>query len=204
MNSNSHGSSVKSKLHHHILDLVGSCFKCGFGKNGRALPYFGSNAKYLIIGEAPHTEEIKQGFPFVGDSGERLWKAIKSLINMDRDDFIIFNSVMCKPTAKDGQSIGKPTRETIDSCFIKRTDILKYLYDFYAIRHILCLGGYARYIFKGSLSGITDASGNTETIDMFDREFSITYCLHPAASMYNPTNRGLFEESIVSFGKVVR
>ena len=186
-----------------ITEKVRNCKNCEFYSNGKAYPFFGKQAKYLMIGEAPHVEEIKQGFPFVGDSGETMWKFIKSTINLDREDFIILNSVMCKPTVPLGKTVGKPKKENIDLCLIKSTNALQYLNSEWGIKHILSLGNYAKYIFTGNNTGIESKSGSSENINYFGNEFIVTYCIHPASILHNPSNKTKFEQSLISFKEVI-
>lgn len=197
-------NDIKTEKFVYLINKhVRECSRCDFGKNGRAYPFFGKKYKYLIVGEAPHTEEIAQGYPFVGDSGNTLWKAFDQILGFTRDEFIIFNSVMCKPNITNGKTIGKPNKASISSCFVKRTDLLSILHDYFNIRNILVLGNYARYIFTGEMAGIDKDSGNTYKTTIQNHEFIITYCLHPASVLYNPTNKLKFEKSIRSFGESV-
>jgi len=195
--------NLKKVVSSAITEKVRKCQKCEFYSNGKAYPFFGKHAKFLMIGEAPHVEEIKQGFPFVGDSGETMWKSINSLIYLDREDFVILNSVMCKPTVPLGKTVGKPKKENIDICLIKSTNALPYLNAVFGIKHILSLGNYAKYIFTGNNTGIESKSGISENIIYLDKEFTITYCIHPASILHNPSNKTKFEQSLISFKEVI-
>lgn len=195
---------VRRVLTDKIRDIVEACTLCEFNQNGKALPFFGQNAKYLMVGEAPHTEEIKLRSPFVGDSGEFLFTTIMENTLLDRDDFIIFNSVMCKPTPPAGKTTGKPSKDHISKCIIKRTNLLTYIYDHFEIHHILVLGNYARFIFTGQMGGIDKVNGDTITTSVCDRDFQITYCLHPSSCLHNPDNKPKFINGIKSFGDAIR
>ena len=52
--------------------------------------------KVMIVGEAPGAEEVKQGVPFVGMSGELLNKALEQA-ELNREDVYISNTVECRP-----------------------------------------------------------------------------------------------------------
>lgn len=195
---------VRKVLREKMTDIVEACKRCTFHLNGKALPFFGTNAQYLMVGEAPHVKEVELRSPFVGDSGEFLFTTARDNAGLDRDDFIIFNSVMCKPDAPAGKTTGKPTKDHINGCVVKRTNIFTYLYDHFDVRHILVLGNYARYIFTGQMGGI-DAANKTTISTMYgDREFKITYCLHPSACLHNPDNRPKFIDGIKHFGEAIR
>ena len=71
-------------------------------------------AKLMIVGEAPGTEEDKQGKPFVGRSGQLLDK-ILSAADFDPDeDFLITNAVFRLPPGDGGRPLRKPTPEEIE------------------------------------------------------------------------------------------
>lgn len=195
---------VRFVLRNKIIEIVEACTKCDFHLNGKALPFFGANAKYIMVGEAPHVEEVKLRSPFVGDSGEFLFTTIEENTMLDRDDFIIFNSVMCKPTPPAGKTTGKPTKDHINGCVVKRTNIFTYLYDHFDIRHILVLGNYSRFIFTGQMGGIDKANKNMVETTFCDREFKISYCLHPSACLHNPDNKPKFIDGIKAFGDIIR
>lgn len=193
----------KSDLIAKLNEIVRTCILCDFHKNGRALPFFGTKAKYLMIGEAPHTVEIEQGTPFVGDSGEFMWSVIYDNIGLRRDDFIIWNSVMCKPTVTGKQTVGKPTKDTISKCFVKRTNVIALMHDYFDVRNILCLGNYARYVFEEKMSGIDKRSGDTVDLLWSGKSFKMTYCIHPASCLYNSNNKDKFQSSIRAFGEAI-
>lgn len=194
---------IRRAIIHKIHAMVKECTRCQFHLNGQALPFFGTNAKYLMIGEAPHVKEIEEGWPFVGDSGTKMWNVIYDVIGLVRDDFIIFNSVLCKPDVPPGKTLGKPTKTTIAECFVKRTDVLSYIHNYFNIRNILVLGNYARYIFTGQMGGIDAVCGTSVNHAHCGKDFTLTYCLHPAAFGYNPSNKEKFESAIKAFGTIV-
>jgi uracil-DNA glycosylase family 4 len=186
-----------------LIKKIKACHVCEYYKNGRAYPWFGKTAKYLIVGEAPHIDEIKEGTFFVGRSGKYMWDHFTDLIGLSREDFIILNSVLCKPTIPEGKTIGKPTKDIINNCFIKRTNILTYLYDSFNIRHIFCVGNYSRYLFTDEMDGISRECGNTESYKIQDRDFIVTYSVHPSSCFHNPANKDKFIKAIKSFGEVI-
>jgi DNA polymerase len=71
-------------------------------------------AKLMIVGEAPGTEEDKQGKPFVGRSG-KLLDQILSAADFDPDeDILITNAVFRLPPGDGGRPLRKPTSEEIE------------------------------------------------------------------------------------------
>jgi DNA polymerase len=70
-------------------------------------------AKLMIVGEAPGTEEDRQGKPFVGRSGQLLDQILQS-VNFDpQQDVFITNSVFRLPPGGDGKPLRKPTPDEI-------------------------------------------------------------------------------------------
>ena len=65
--------------------------------------------KVMIVGEAPGAEEVKQGVPFVGMSGDLLNKALEQA-GLNRDEVYISNAVECKHPKN------KLPKEAIASC----------------------------------------------------------------------------------------
>ena len=70
-------------------------------------------AKLMIIGEAPGTEEDRQGKPFVGRSGQLLDQILQSVKLDPEEDVFITNAVFRLPPGDDGKPLRKPTSEEI-------------------------------------------------------------------------------------------
>lgn len=71
------------------------------------------NAKLMIVGEAPGTEEDRQGKPFVGRSGQLLDKILRAADFDPEEDVFITNSVFRLPPGDGGKPLRKPTSEEI-------------------------------------------------------------------------------------------
>lgn len=70
-------------------------------------------AKLMIIGEAPGTEEDRQGKPFVGRSGQLLDQILQSARFDPEQDVFITNAVFRLPPGEDGKPLRKPTSDEI-------------------------------------------------------------------------------------------
>jgi DNA polymerase len=70
-------------------------------------------ARLMIIGEAPGTEEDRQGKPFVGRSGQLLDQILQSVQLDPEQDVFITNAVFRLPPGDDGKPLRKPTTEEI-------------------------------------------------------------------------------------------
>lgn len=70
-------------------------------------------AKLMIVGEAPGTEEDRAGKPFVGRSGQLLDKILRAAdFDPDKDVFIT-NAVFRLPPGEGGKPLRKPTSDEI-------------------------------------------------------------------------------------------
>jgi DNA polymerase len=82
---------------------------------GTAMVIYRGNpkARLMIIGEAPGTEENRQGKPFVGRSGQLL-DQILGAVDFDPEvDVIITNAVFRMPPGEGGKPLRKPTQDEI-------------------------------------------------------------------------------------------
>ncbi|MCA9970671.1 MAG: uracil-DNA glycosylase [Anaerolineales bacterium] len=70
-------------------------------------------AKLMIIGEAPGTEEDRQGKPFVGRSGQLLDQILQAVDFDPEQDVFITNAVFRLPPGDDGKPLRKPTSDEI-------------------------------------------------------------------------------------------
>ncbi|RMG97194.1 MAG: uracil-DNA glycosylase [Chloroflexi bacterium] len=71
------------------------------------------DARLMIIGEAPGTEENRLGKPFVGRSGQLLDQILQAVDLDSEKDVFITNAVFRMPPGTDGRPIRKPTSEEI-------------------------------------------------------------------------------------------
>jgi uracil-DNA glycosylase family 4 len=180
-----------------VHEKVRDCTLCDFYKNGKAYPWFGKHPKLIVVGEAPHVDEISEGTFFVGRSGKLLTDTLQSEAGMTRDDLIILNTVFCMPTPENGKRIGKPTPDAMASCFLKRTNLLDAIKREFGIDSILLLGAYPRQLFWGKMSGVTADCGKIEKMEILGgNSFKVLHCIHPSSCFYNPNNREIFVEAI--------
>ena len=71
-------------------------------------------AKLMIIGEAPGTEEDRQGKPFVGRSGQLLDQILRAVDFDPDEDVFITNAVFRLPPGDGGKPLRKPTNDEIE------------------------------------------------------------------------------------------
>jgi uracil-DNA glycosylase len=108
----------RPKYYATLADLVADMMKLEddplFPAGTNMVIYRGNPAaKLMIIGEAPGTEEDRQGKPFVGRSGQLLDQILQS-VNFDPEtDVFITNAVFRLPPGDDGKPLRKPTSDEI-------------------------------------------------------------------------------------------
>lgn len=71
-------------------------------------------AKLMIVGEAPGTEEDRMGQPFVGRSGQLLDKILAAANFDPQEDVFITNAVFRLPPGEGGKPLRKPTTSEIE------------------------------------------------------------------------------------------
>ena len=130
------------------------------------------NPEVMIVGEAPGTEEDRQGIPFVGVSGQLLDKMLAS-IGLDR---------MCLAVTPANR---KPSEEEVALFvpFIRRHIVLV------RPKILLMLGGSAVSALTGVTQGITRARGKWTVYS--DEEFSLPALasFHPAFLLRTPAQK---------------
>lgn len=177
---------IKSALLQKLYEPYQKCMMCPLAKLGRQNVVFGSgnsDAKFMIIGEAPGKDEDEQGIPFVGRSGKFLTKILHSL-SIDRKEIFITNSVKCRPPQN-----RKPTPLESNTCknilLTKQIEIIK--------PHVICtLGSAAIESLLEKPIKISDLHGKKL---LFNSSIVIpTY--HPAYVMRTPEKLNSFIQDI--------
>jgi DNA polymerase len=95
-----------------LCEIAGNCTECSL-QEGRTKVVFGegpSNAKIMLIGEAPGKNEDETGRPFIGMAGKLLSEIIHEA-GLNRSDIFITSIVKCRP---DGNR--KPKKPEYTKC----------------------------------------------------------------------------------------
>ncbi len=113
------------------------------------------DAKLMIVGEAPGTEEDRQGKPFVGRSG-KLLDQILGAVDLDPEkDVFITNAVFRLPPGDGGKPLRKPTNDEIDFYKPYLLEIIRFVDP----KIMLLTGNVATQSILGQ-TGITKLRGN--------------------------------------------
>lgn len=136
----------------------------------------------MIVGEAPGTEEDRQGKPFVGRSG-KLLDQILSAVGLDpQEDVFITNAVFRLPPGNDGKPLRKPTPDEIDFYKPYLMEIIRLIDP----KIILLTGGVSmRSVLNETKLGITKMRGNWHEID----GRWVMPIFHPAYLLRNPSKK---------------
>ena len=181
------GSKMKFE---EIKKQAENCKKCDLWKT-RTNVVFGegpTNAKIMLIGEAPGFNEDKQGKPFVGRAGKFLDELLK-IANLKREDVYITNIVKCRPPNN-----RDPTDEEIKACSF----YLDFQINYIKPKVIITLGRHAsRVIFEKYnlyFEGISKEHGKAREVSNLFGKLKIIPMYHPAAAIYNQSLRSILIE----------
>ncbi len=144
------------------------------------------DAEVLFIGEGPGKEEDLSGKPFMGRSGKVLDRSLENN-GIKRSGIRITNCVRCRPEGN-----RNPSKEELFNC-------KGHLYEEIHIVDpglIVTLGKVSSEHLLGREVKVTEESGKIELIDISGTMRSLLICIHPAATLYNPKQKIIFESTI--------
>ncbi len=160
-------------------DQITDCNFCELWTGGYSKPSWSPHTRYVMVGEAPGQEEVNK-MPFIGKAGRVLWK-IANKIGFQREDFLIINSVNCRPIDSTGRN-GKPSSKQIDEC----DDWVRKYIRVVQPKKMILLGNFAiGKFFPQYKSGITKRNGTKELLEYHDIRIPTILSVHPAYSIYN-------------------
>lgn len=134
-------------------------------------------ADVLFLGEAPGSEEDKQGMPFVGQSGQLLDK-ILATVGLDREKVYITNILPWRPPGNRA-----PTGSEIA---LFRPYVLKHI-ALINPKLVVCLGGTATKALLETTLGIMQLRGKFTKIPELDAQILPTF--HPAFLLRSPSQK---------------
>jgi DNA polymerase len=152
-----------------MQDCVANCQACDLSKT-RTQTVFGvgdPNAEWLIVGEAPGSEEDRKGEPFVGQAGKLLDNMLAAIKLKRGQNVFIANVLKCRPPEN-----RNPHADEVAMCdpFLKRqVELIK-------PKLIIALGKFAAQSLLGSDDTISSMRGKLH--DFHGVPVVVTY--HPA------------------------
>ena len=153
-----------------LSDKVRQCQACGLHKQ-RQNTVFGHgsiDADWLFVGEAPGSEEDKQGLPFVGRAGQLL-NSILFSIGLTRDEVYITNVLKCRPPGN-----RDPMGEEVIQCEPYLHDQI----DRIKPEIIIAMGRFAAQALLKSTVSIAELRGQRHEYSKLKIPLVVTY--HPA------------------------
>jgi len=156
-----------------LCEISSTCTECSLHES-RTKVVFGegpSNAKIMLIGEAPGKNEDETGRPFIGMAGKLLSEILHEA-GLDRSEIFITSIVKCRPEGN-----RKPKKPEYTKCI---TLYLNKQIELINPDIIGLLGNSAIYALIGE-KNIKQIHGNTYELN--GRKFMALF--HPAAALYS-------------------
>ena len=154
---------------------LSSCTRCRLSES-RTRVVIGTgptNAALVLVGEAPGRQEDEGGEPFIGRSGQLLFKLIEEVVGLTRAQCYVTNTVKCRPPAN-----RVPARDELEAC---RPWLVDQLADLSA-RVTLTLGLTAAREVLGATLSMSAVHGRARHLGTGTG--IATY--HPAAALRDP------------------
>ncbi len=144
------------------------------------------DADILFVGEGPGATEDKTGEPFVGRSGSVLDEGLEA-VGLERSQIRITNCVRCRPPENRDPS----TAELANCKGYLETEIDRVDPDV-----IVTLGKVpSEHLLERSVA-VTKETGTVEDVRLGERSRRVLCCLHPAATLYDRSQREPFERTL--------
>jgi DNA polymerase len=152
-----------------------------------------ADAALLFVGEAPGATEDERGEPFVGRSGTVLDDALRDA-GLDRTDVRITNCVRCRPPEN-----RDPRAEELDNC----ADFLEREIDHVDPELVVTLGKVPGERLLDRDVAVTREAGSVVDARLGGRGRRVLVCLHPAATLYDGSQREAFADAIATAADLV-
>ncbi len=144
------------------------------------------DAALCFLGEAPGANEDEEGEPFVGRSGDVLEEALRE-VGLARADIRITNCARCRPPEN-----RDPTGEELSNC----RPHLEHELDCVDPELIVAMGKVpSEHVLDRSVA-VTNEAGTIETVRLGGERRDVLVCVHPAATLYDRSQRSTFRSTI--------
>jgi DNA polymerase len=151
------------------------------------------DAALCFVGEAPGANEDERGEPFVGRSGSVLDDALRDA-GLARADVRITNCVRCRPPEN-----RDPHVEELDNC----AEFLAAEMAHVDPDLIVTLGKVPGERLLDRSVAVTKETGSVVDARLGGESWRVLVCLHPAATLYDRSQREAFDEAIATAATLV-
>jgi uracil-DNA glycosylase family 4 len=162
-----------------FAEEVAACTRCGLHRSRRQT-VFGvgnQNADWMIIGEAPGSDEDRVGEPFVGKAGKLLNEMLRA-VGLAREDVYIANILKCRPpNNRDPESV------EVEAC----SDYLSRQVELISPRLILAVGRIAAQNLLADDRPVGKMRGIVHRFGRGNIPVVVTY--HPAYLLRSPAQK---------------
>ncbi len=170
---------------------VSDCERCPalVGSRSRIVNGVGpADADLLFVGEAPGENEDAEGEPFVGRSGDVLDEGLRSA-GLDRAEVRITNCVRCRPPDNRDPHVAE-----LDAC----RGYLEREIDLVDPELVVTLGKVPAEHLLGRDVAVTGEAGRVFDAELGGERRRVLVSVHPAATLYDPSQRETFETALES------
>lgn len=157
-----------------LINTALRCSKCSL-RSGCSQVVFGEGnpqARLMLVGEAPGSDEDRVGRPFVGRAGQLLDRILEAA-NIERKEIYITNVVKCRPPAN-----RMPSQAEVESCRPYLTEQLELVKP----KIVVCLGALATRNLIDRNTSITRVRGQWHQ----KGSHHLIATFHPAALLRDP------------------
>jgi uracil-DNA glycosylase family 4 len=152
-----------------------------------------ADAALLFVGEAPGADEDETGEPFVGRSGDVLDSALRDA-GLARADVRITNCVRCRPPDNRDPRVGE-----LDNC----ADFLTREIEGVDPTLVVTLGKVPGERLLDRDVAVTSEAGSIVDARVGGESRRVLVCLHPAATLYDGSQREAFDDAIAAAADIV-
>lgn len=152
-----------------------------------------ADADLLFVGEGPGADEDRQGEPFVGRSGAVLTDLLTE-VGLSRGTVRITNCVRCRPP--DNRD---PRSDELENC----REFLEAEVESVDPQVVVALGKTPSQHLLGRSVAVTSEAGSVETVELGGTSRQVVICVHPAASLYDPSQRETLQSVLDSAAEMV-
>jgi uracil-DNA glycosylase family 4 len=144
------------------------------------------DADVLFVGEAPGANEDAEGVPFVGRSGDVLDDELRDA-GLSRADVRITNCVRCRPPEN-----RDPSAAELANC----RPYLEREIGLVDPEVVVTLGKVpGEHLLERDVA-VTSEAGSVERVELGGEPREVLVCLHPAATLYDASQRNAFRRTI--------